>query len=112
MILYTYLDDQMLQSGLFITAEIRIKPEKELRHAITALYAFCRAMETEPGCSMALPLQDKEDPYRFILWERYDDKTAFEAHFQAQHTQDFIASGMTDLIQAFELQQPELEPLL
>jgi len=36
----------------------------------------------------------------------------FEAHFQAQHTQDFIASGMTDLIQAFELQQPELEPLL
>ncbi|MCZ2723730.1 antibiotic biosynthesis monooxygenase [Marinomonas sp. 15G1-11] len=102
----------MLQSGLFITAELRIKPDKELSHAISALNAYCHAMETEPGCSMALPLQDKEDPYRFILWERYNDNTAFEAHFQAQHTQDFMASEIADLVQAFELQHSELEKLV
>ncbi|EDQ02808.1 hypothetical protein KT99_06567 [Shewanella benthica KT99] len=53
---------------------------------------------------MAVALQDKENPRRFIFWERYEDKAAFEQHFQAEHTQRFINSGLTDLVQAFETQ--------
>ncbi len=51
---------------------------------------------------MADPHQGKENPRQFVLWEKYRDQTAFEAHFSAQHTQDFIASEITELVQAFD----------
>ncbi|WP_299493824.1 antibiotic biosynthesis monooxygenase [uncultured Shewanella sp.] len=95
----------MLNQGLFITAEIRIKPETDLHTGINAIHAFCEGMNSESGCSMAIALQDTQDPYRFVFWERYDDKAAFEAHFNAQHTQTFIQSGLTELVQAFESQK-------
>ena len=94
----------MFKQGLFITAELRIKPESDLDAAIAAIHTFCDGMNSEKGCSMAVPLQDKKDPYRFIFWERYENQEAFEQHFQAEHTQRFIQSGLTDLVQAFETQ--------
>ena len=92
----------MFKQGLFITAELRIKDESDLNTAITAIYTFCEGMNSEPGCSMAVALQDKEDPRRYIFWERYDNQQAFEQHFNAKHTQEFIQSGLTELVQAFE----------
>ncbi len=94
----------MFKQGLFITAELRIKPESDLDTAIAEIHAFCDGMNSEEGCSMAVPLQDKKDPYRFIFWERYEDQEAFEQHFQAEHTQRFIHLGLTDLVQSFETQ--------
>ncbi|WP_299793276.1 putative quinol monooxygenase [uncultured Shewanella sp.] len=94
----------MFEQGLFITAELRIKPDVDLETAIEAIHTFCEGMNSEAGCSMAVPLQDKDNPRRFIFWERYEDKAAFEQHFQAEHTQRFIQSGLTDLVQAFESQ--------
>jgi quinol monooxygenase YgiN len=47
-------------------------------------------------------LQVKDDPRRYIFWERYENQQAFELHFNAEHTQVFIQSGLTDLVQAFE----------
>ncbi|MEH6531707.1 MULTISPECIES: putative quinol monooxygenase [Photobacterium] len=94
----------MFKQGLFITAELRIKPESDLNVAIAAIQDFCDGMNSEEGCSMAIPLQDKKDPRRFIFWERYDNQEAFETHFHAEHTQRFIQAGLTDLVQAFETQ--------
>lgn len=51
---------------------------------------------------MAVPLQDIHDPRRYIFWERYESQEAFDQHFHAEHTQTFIQSGMTELIQSFE----------
>lgn len=93
----------MLKQGLFITAELRVKADADLPIAIDAIQTFCTAMESESGCSMAVAFQDKQDPYRFIFWERYDDEAAFKQHFNAKHTQTFIELGFTDLVQAFEL---------
>jgi len=92
----------MFQQGLFITAELRIKAESDLDTAITAIHTFCEGMNSEIGCSMAVALQDKDDPRRYIFWERYENQQAFEQHFNAAHTQVFIQSGLTDLVQAFE----------
>ncbi len=92
----------MFKQGLFITAELRIKPESDLNTAIAAIHSFCDAMNSEEGCSMAVPLQDNQDPRRYIFWERYESQEAFEQHFHAQHTQDFIQSGLTELVQSFE----------
>ena len=92
----------MFQQGLFITAELRIKAESDLDTAISAIQSFCEGMNSEPGCSMAVALQDKDDPRRYIFWERYENQQAFEQHFNAEHTQMFIQSGLTDLVQAFE----------
>ncbi|WP_028108313.1 putative quinol monooxygenase [Ferrimonas futtsuensis] len=99
-----------MDQGLFITAELRVKPDVSLELAKLAIFRFCRDMESEPGCSLALPLQDREDPRKFILWERYDDEAAHQAHFDAEHTQRFIQQGLTELVQAFqsELLIPEL----
>jgi len=98
----------MFEQGHFITAEIRIKPESDLNSALQAIEQFCQGMNSEPGCSMAFATQDKLDPRRFIFWERYEQKAAFEQHFLAAHTQAFIASGLTDLVQAFETQLPQV----
>ena len=92
----------MFKPGLFITAELRIKAESDLDTAISAINTFCEGMNSEPGCSMAVALQDKDDPRRFIFWERYENQQAFELHFNAKHTQEFIQLGLTDLVQAFE----------
>jgi quinol monooxygenase YgiN len=92
----------MFKQGLFITAELRIKPKSDLDTAIAAIHSFCDAMNSEQGCSMAVPLQDRHDPRRYIFWERYESQEAFDQHFHAEHTQAFIKSGLTELIQSFE----------
>lgn len=93
---------EMFKQGLFITAELHIKPDVDLDNAISAIHQFCDEMNNEPGCSFALALQDQKEPRKIIFWERYEDHAAFEQHFQADHTQRFIAAGLTDLVQVFE----------
>ncbi|MDV5168117.1 putative quinol monooxygenase [Photobacterium rosenbergii] len=92
----------MFEQGLFITAALSVNEGVSLEEAKAAVEQFCRDMNSEPGCSMAVAMQDTKDARRFIFWERYDDNAAFDAHFQAKHTQDFIALGYTQLEQAFE----------
>jgi len=94
----------IFQQGLFITAELVIKPDVDLDNAISAIHDFCEGINNEPGCSFALALQDSKEPRKVIFWERYEDRAAFEKHFQAHHTQRFIDAGLTDLVQAFESQ--------
>ena len=92
----------MFEHGLFITAALTVNDGVPLEDAKTAVAQFCQDMNSEPGCSMAIAMQDNKDPRRFIFWERYNDQAAFDAHFQAKHTQDFIALGYTQLEHAFE----------
>ncbi|MGR5063671.1 putative quinol monooxygenase [Photobacterium sp. DNB22_13_2] len=99
----------MFEQGLFITAELRVKDEVSLDEAKAAVAQFCHEMNSEQGCSLAVAMQDNSDPRRFIFWERYDDQSAFDAHFNAKHTQDFIALGYTQLEQAFETHLMEAE---
>lgn len=98
----TQTDHQLGTQGVFVTAEIHIKAEVELATGVAAIHAFCAAMNSEPGCTMAIALQDPNAPKQFIFWERYNDDAAINAHFIAPHTQAFIKAGLTELKQAFQ----------
>lgn len=97
--------DATLDKGLFITAEIHIKEDVNYDDAVEAIKAFCVGMNSEPGCTMAIPMKSKEDPNTFVFWERYENREAFEAHFTAPHTQKFIQQGFTELVRAYETYQ-------
>jgi len=90
------------ETAIFITAELEISEQIDTATGRKAIIQFCADMESEPGCDMAKPMAVKDNPRRFILWEKYQSPTAFEAHFNAEHTQAFIRSGVTTLVQAFE----------
>ncbi|MCG9596910.1 antibiotic biosynthesis monooxygenase [Vibrio sp. Isolate25] len=94
---------------IYVTAELKIKPEVQRHEARMAIEQFCRDMENELGCLEAKATYDLEDPSRVILWERYQDRTAIEAHFTMCHTKAFIEMGMTDLVQVFESRSGEVE---
>jgi len=100
----------MFIQGHFVNAEIRIKEDVQINDALAAIYQFCLDMNSEAGCSFAMALQDKQDPRRIILWERYEDEAASQRHFDEPHTQRFIQSGFTEFVQATLCQLPEQEP--
>src|SRR5476651_132703 len=87
----------MFIQGHFVNAEIRIKDDVPINDALAAIHQFCLDMNSEAGCSFAMALQDKQDPRRIILWERYEDEAASQRHFDEPHTQRFIQSGSLSL---------------
>ncbi|MBY6185227.1 antibiotic biosynthesis monooxygenase [Marinobacter hydrocarbonoclasticus] len=91
-----------MSAPISLTAKLRIQPDIDLPQAIEALAAFCADMRSEPGCGFAHAMQVSDDPRSFILWEQYRDQEAQEAHFQAPHTQAFIASGIAELVSVSE----------
>lgn len=90
--------------AVFITAKIRIKSDIALTDGLNAINAFCLAMNSEAGCFFAYATQSNEDKHTIILWECYRDQAAFDEHFSMEHTQEFIKSGLTELIQADQSQ--------
>ena len=93
---------QIPQDGIFVTAEISLTPQVELKVGIAAIQQFCLDMCTEPGCRFAMATHIDDKPGHFILWENYQDKAAIEAHFNAPHTQAFIQSGITEFVQGYQ----------
>ena len=91
-----------MDSSIFVTAELKIKDGIDCEQAIKEIEQFCLDMQSEDGCLQATASYDSEEPQRVILWERYQDKAAIEAHFVMPHTQAFIERGLTDLVQAFQ----------
>lgn len=94
-----------MSQTIFVTAELRINAEKPTAEVVQSIEQFCLGMQNEPGCLQAIATYDDKEPQRVILWERYKDRAAIEAHFSMPHTQAFIASQVAVLVQAFETQQ-------
>lgn len=93
----------MLTQGYFITAEIKVIDPNRLDDTIDALEKLCRAtIRNEPGCSLFCAHRSNTHNDRFILWERFDDETAFKQHFEEKHTKDYISLGLTDVVQFFQ----------
>ncbi|GAB6260353.1 putative quinol monooxygenase [Photobacterium sp. R1] len=94
-----------MSQTIFVTAELRMNAEKPRPAVIQAIEQFCLDMQSETGCLQAIATYDENMPQRVILWERYENRDAIEAHFSMPHTRAFIASEMTELVQAFETQK-------
>ncbi|MFN1617209.1 putative quinol monooxygenase [Vibrio rotiferianus] len=93
-----------MSETIFVTAELKMNADKPRQQVVEAIEQFCLDMQSEAGCLQANATYDSTDPLRVILWERYENRAAIEAHFAMPHTQAFIAAEMAELVQAFETQ--------
>ncbi|WP_337222736.1 putative quinol monooxygenase [Vibrio alginolyticus] len=93
-----------MSETIFVTAELKMNADKPRQQVVEAIEQFCLDMQSEAGCLQANSTYDSKDPQRVILWERYENRAAIEAHFAMPHTQAFIAAEMAELVQAFETQ--------
>ncbi|GIU32304.1 putative quinol monooxygenase [Shewanella sp. MBTL60-007] len=93
-----------MNETIFVTAELKMNAAKPRNQVIQAIEQFCHDMQTEAGCLQAIATYDEKEPQRVILWERYENRAAIEAHFTMPHTQVFIAAEMAELVQVFETQ--------
>jgi 4-carboxymuconolactone decarboxylase len=88
--------------GYYITAELKVKNESQTQAAKEALLNLCKATLTEPECTLFALHQDPKSPTRFLLWERFDDESAFKTHFEAPHTKEYVAKDLTEVVQYFQ----------
>ncbi|GAA3915819.1 putative quinol monooxygenase [Litoribacillus peritrichatus] len=88
----------MFNNGYYITAELRVKDNNRLEEAKTELNKLCKASVTEPGCTIFQAHQDSEKESTFLLWERFENEQAFKDHFEQQHTKQFVAKELTEII--------------
>ncbi|MGR5238619.1 putative quinol monooxygenase [Vibrio alfacsensis] len=93
-----------MSQTIFVTAELKMNAEKPREQVIQAIEQFCLDMQGEAGCLQAIATYDEKAPQRVVLWERYENRAAIEAHFAMPHTQAFIAAAMAELVQVFETQ--------
>jgi (4S)-4-hydroxy-5-phosphonooxypentane-2,3-dione isomerase len=60
------------------------------------------SLRDEPGCQRFDVLVAADDQRRIVLYEIYDDASAFEAHLNTPHYRDF-ATGTRDMVDASAL---------
>lgn len=49
---------------------------------------LCKKVQTEEGCLMCIPHVYVEEPQQIVIFEKYKDQAAFEAHAQTPHMQE------------------------
>jgi quinol monooxygenase YgiN len=76
-----------------LQVDIRIKPENVDRWMKMAL-ENAREARKEPGCRHFDVLVDPADRTRVMLYEIYDDQSAFEAHQQTPHFKKYMAEAV------------------
>lgn len=80
-----------------MTVLMRVRPDRvaAFREGLCALIAPSRA---EPGCISYDAHQDEADPTLFVMWERWRDMAALEAHAASPHFLAFEAAHGADLL--------------
>jgi quinol monooxygenase YgiN len=71
-----------------VTLELLARPGQEgaLIQASRELAPLCRA---QAGCLAWLPLRDRQEPRRFLIFTTWSDEAAFQAHLTSPPLQDF-----------------------
>ena len=69
------------------------------RDQVTALLSrHTAATRAEPGNLDFVALRSTEDPDAFVLYERYTDREAFEAHLASPHFQGIAVAQIRPLL--------------
>jgi quinol monooxygenase YgiN len=76
-----------------LVVNIKIKPENVERF-MQALQANARAARKEPGCRQFDVLVDPNDKMKVMLYEVYNDESAFDAHQQTPHFKKYLAEAV------------------
>src|SRR4029450_14073454 len=74
---------------------------KEGREAslVRLLRSNAEASRQEPDCLEFSVYQDVDDPRRSLLYERYTDEEAFEAHRRTPHFRDLVEAQVAPLLE-------------
>jgi quinol monooxygenase YgiN len=79
---------------MFVLAvQIRIKPEN-VEVFMKRLNENASAARKEPGCRQFDVLVDPNDKTKVMLYEVYNDDSAFEAHQQTPHFKKYLAEAV------------------
>ena len=82
---------------------VRMKAtEGSEERAVELMNELGEASRAEPGCEAYVPCRDPEDPASFLIYERYRDKAAFEAHGASEHFQRLGLGGLFELMESRE----------
>ena len=76
---------------IIVTAAARLRPDTR-DAALAAATKMQEATAREPGCDEYRFWVAIDDPHRVLVFERWADQAALDAHFAMQHTRDFGAA--------------------
>ncbi|MGQ0509092.1 MAG: putative quinol monooxygenase [Betaproteobacteria bacterium] len=79
--------------SLVLQVNIRIKPEN-VEAFMAQVLENARAARTEPGCRQFEVLVDADDRTKVMLFEVYDNQTAFEAHQAGAAFKKYLANAV------------------
>jgi autoinducer 2-degrading protein len=54
---------------------------------------------SEPGCKLFIVNRSADDPRKFLLYEQFVDKAAFEAHTETQPFKDIVLGRIVPLLE-------------
>jgi (4S)-4-hydroxy-5-phosphonooxypentane-2,3-dione isomerase len=66
----------------------------------TYLRLLAEHSSNEPGCLMYFGHQSIEDPRKFLIYERYQDQAALEAHRNSPHFAQYVRGGLDTLVES------------
>jgi autoinducer 2-degrading protein len=68
-----------------LVVSLRVRPDKDAQF-LSAIEANAAASRRdEPGCRRFDVVRDNADPHHYLLYEMYDDESAFQAHRDSPH---------------------------
>jgi quinol monooxygenase YgiN len=79
--------------NVVLQVAIRVKPEN-LERFMPMVLENSRNSRNEPGCRQFDVLVDPEDRAHLMLFEVYDDESAFESHQQTAHFKKYMAEAV------------------
>lgn len=88
----------MFDNGYYITAELRAKDTSRLEETKRELNKLCNESLKESGCTLFFAHQNATQTDRFVLWERFENEDAFRQHFEEPHTKQYVAKGLTEVV--------------
>ena len=79
----------MAEDTLRVIAKVKARPGK-VNELLSVLSSLIEPTRKEPGCISYTLLQNNEDPTDFALVEEWQNSTALQSHFAAQHFKDAL----------------------
>jgi quinol monooxygenase YgiN len=83
---------------LIVVAQYIVKEGQE-DTVVRLMRSNAEASRREPDCLEFSVYQDVEHPRRILLYERYTDEDAFQAHRQPLHIRDLVESQVAPLLE-------------
>jgi quinol monooxygenase YgiN len=82
-----------------ISFTVRMKFRSDDRARVAELLtALAKASRQEPGCVSYIPHTVDGEPDTVVIYEKYADQKAVEAHRASQHFRDWVVGGLYQMM--------------